>query len=218
MRNTLILTVTHRGLSDETYESIIKTDCRSVLKIKGQACIDRARSIGFDKALQAFRALDDARNSDPHGPVADPDNDVLLCVDDDMVFSPHDAQNLVDHCRKTKHPVSALAVNSHGELTHKPWPSLVRSEAIQTDRYATGLAFMAVPRRPFERIAETLPKCGDIRVWCLTGPNPTFPGQWIGEDYAFCQLWAGVHLLPSVQVGHVKSTVLYPKTMRLDYE
>jgi hypothetical protein len=186
MKQTLILVVTHRGLSDETYECILKTGCPSICKVKGQACIDRARSIAFDQAFDAFRMVDEL--------------DVLLCIDDDMIFTPEDAQRLVDQARAEGEPVAARAVNSNGELAARPWQG----------NWVTGLAFIAIPRTRFVELGKVLPRLGGIREWCHTGRHPDFPDQWIGEDYWLCAALGGVQLSP-IGVGHMKPAILRPK-------
>lgn len=185
MQRTLILVVTHRGLSDETYECILKTGCPSICKVKGQACIDRARSIAFDQAFDAFRM--------------EPSLDVLLCIDDDMIFEPSDAQRLVDMARSSGRPVAARAVNSHGELAARPHGAW----------YVTGLAFIAFPKQRFVELGQGLPRLGGIREWCHTGRHPEFPDQWIGEDYWLCAAFGGVALAP-FGVGHMKPAILRP--------
>jgi hypothetical protein len=198
MKQTLILVTTHRGLSDETYECILKTGCTSICKVKGQACIDRARSIAFDQAFEAFRM--------------EPSLDVLLCIDDDMVFEPRDAQRLVEIARQTQMPVAARAVNSHGELAARRYERerLIIGSGAYAEFWVTGLAFIAIPKMHFVELGKTLPKLGGIREWCHTGRHPGFPDQWIGEDYWFCAALGGVLLAP-FGVGHLKPAVLWPK-------
>jgi len=186
MKTTLMLVTTHRGISDDTWESIFRTECPNVLKVKGQACIDRARSIAFDQAYAQLKINGDL--------------DMVLCIDDDMVFKPNDACRVVDSARRDGIATSAVAVNSAGLVTHK----------VYGDRFVTGLAFIAIPRKLFIAVGASLQRCGPTRIWCRNGPHPEFPDQWIGEDYDLCVKLGGVLVHEGVSVGHVKEKILWP--------
>lgn len=204
MKNTLILVVTHRGVSPETRQCIEALQCPSKLEITGNANICKARSIAFDQALQATEGT----------PI-----DTLLCIDDDMVFSPADAQRLVDLSRAARWPVSAVAVTKEGVLAARPVPPwILKLErdlgAPERRLWFTGLAFMAVPRGTLACAARDLdesemPKLDGIRQWCMTGEHPGCPGQWMGEDFWFCSHFGGVELAP-IGVGHLKWMPLVP--------
>lgn len=199
MKNTLILATSHRGLSDETYECIMATECPNVLKVKGIACVDRARCIAFDRALAAL-ALPQAT-----------DIDMVLAVDDDMVFSAVDAQRLCDAARLARHPTSARYCTRSGATAGtklEPGKNGAPLTAIQ-ERWAFGLGFMAIPRVSLERVAPTLPRVAELRMWAQNGAHPLWPGKWISEDIWFCTHFGGVELAP-IDVGHLKTVVLYP--------
>lgn len=198
MRNTLILVVSHRGISPETRACLDALECPSRIVLDGNANICKARSIAFDQALAATEGT----------PI-----DTVLCVDDDMVFPPAAAQRLVDLSRAAAWPVSAIAVKQDGGLA--AWPAAAQDlKEPQRKLWFTGLAFMAVPRRALVEVAEELDqdaeKLEGIRQWCLTGEHPFFPGRWTGEDAWFCSHFGGVELAP-IAVGHLKWIALWPE-------
>lgn len=208
MKNTLILVTTHRGLSDPTAQSIMNLGTDQIAIVKGEACIDRARSMAFDQAFAAFDHL-------PHV-------DTLLAVDDDMVFDPGNALALVNESRTLGRPVSARYVGKGGTLCAHPNPHA-------PGYWFTGLGFMAIPVASMRAVAGVLPRLGGIRVWCRTGAIPEYPDRWAGEDMHFCRHFhgnlmvrlpdgsadyhRGVALSSSVAVGHLKDMVLRPKPM-----
>lgn len=195
MQKTLILVVTHRGVSPETRSCIEALQCPSKLEITGNANICKARSIAFDQALAATEGT----------PI-----DTLLCIDDDMVFSRENAQRVVDRSRVANWPVSAVAVTRDGVLAAVPVPPMPSQPR---KLWYTGLAFMAVPRQLLVTVGNVLEarkeRLDGIRPWCLTGEHPFFPGRWTGEDFWFCAHFGGVELAP-IGVGHLKWMPLVP--------
>jgi hypothetical protein len=198
MERTLILVVTHRGLSDDTAESIDRTRCPSVIKVKGLADIVKARCVAFDQALASIAHV--------------PEIDTVLCIDDDMVFSPEDAAGVVRLSRELGECVSALACSEKGVLNVRPFPgelSQHHPRHVPKQLWLTGLAFMAVPRRVLEALEPTLPKAGGTRLWTGTGLHPSLPDEWTREDFWFCLSVGGVVSAP-LAVGHLKPQVLKP--------
>lgn len=208
MEKTLILVVTHRGVSPETRTCIEALECPSKLELGGNANICKARSIAFDQALAATEGT----------PI-----DTVLCIDDDMVFKREDAQRLVDLSRAARWPTSAIALTKDGMIAGRPAAepppeqvTLIDPQGRPARRrqlWYTGLAFMAVPRAALVEVAagldEEAPRLDGIRPWCLTGEHPFFPEQWTGEDVWFCSHFGGVELAP-IGVGHLKWIPLWP--------
>lgn len=205
MQHTLILATSHRGLSDDTYECMLATGCQSILKVKGLAHIDRARCTAFDRALTAFEEGDKLGLR----------LDTLLCIDDDMLFSPTNAQRLVDLARSAGEPTSASYVMRSGKLCGRKLTNIEQARlkgaslVLSEPRWMTGLGFMAVPRSALERIAPKLPRLAELRLWCESGAHPAFPDGWLSEDFWFCLHFGGVRL-SSIEVGHLKTVALYP--------
>jgi len=199
MKNTIILVTSHRGLSDETYECVMATECPNILKVKGIACVDRARCIAFDRVMAAF-AMPEAR-----------DIDMVLAVDDDMVFTAGDAKRLVDIARGSGHPTTARYCTRSGATAGtplKPGEGGASLVAVR-ERWAFGLGFMAIPRASLEKVAPSLPRVAELRMWAQNGAHPLWPGKWISEDIWFCTHFGGVEMAP-IDVGHLKTVVLYP--------
>jgi hypothetical protein len=194
MKSVLVLVTTHRGLSDETYESILRLGTDAIMKSKGGACIDLARSRALDQAVEALKQYEQF--------------DTVLMVDDDMVFGLAEAQATVDESRQYCHPVSARYATQGGKLC---------AVNVGTPLYFTGLGFMAVPRKWLFAVAESLAVLGGIRRWCWTGEVlPEFPDTWCSEDFVFCSHFRdergsrGVRLGRAV-VGHQKLMALKPR-------
>lgn len=202
MKNTLILTTTHRGLSDETAECVVATECPNLMKVKGLPCIDHARSVAFDRALSALD-MPEAKGID-----------VVLCIDDDMYFVPSDASRIVEGARATGHPRSARYVTRSGKLAGGVLAdaTVVATTTIvpTAPRWSFGLGFMAVPVAALRRVGERLPRLDGVRQWCQSGAHPARPGAWTPEDTWFCLHFGGVDLDGHVEVGHLKTAVLYP--------
>ncbi len=147
------------------------------------------------------------------------DCDVLLSIDSDIWFRPGDAMSL---CRKAeswdimgglymvrslknKQPAPLIGIGQ--SITLAPG-----EEPIEVQFLATG--FMAVHRRVFEKLAETLPLCQQstpLPFWPFYMPfSIPWPGEghlYLSEDYAFCQRAreAGfkIWLDPSIRLGHI---------------
>lgn len=188
MDRTVVLVVTHRGLSEETRSSLQALKCPSQVILKGVADVSRARSQAFDQVLELTE---------------DTPIDTVLCIDDDMLFPPEAARGIIERSRMSGHPVSGCAVTEKGMLAARPLKPNDRS------RWLTGLACMAVPRARLVELAPTLPVLGETRAWCLSGPHPELPLMWTGEDVWFCLHFGGVELAP-IAFGHVKAMPIWP--------
>lgn len=193
MDRTCIVVVTHRGLCDETQDSIAALRCPSVVKVKGMANLAKARSIAFDQVMKATEGT----------PI-----DIILAIDDDMVFHAKDVMDVVDHARQTGELCTGVALNHEGHLTARPLTPLVVIPGNPL-RWLTGLACMAIPRHRMARIRPNLPVVGGITEWCQTGTHASHPGEWFPEDFWFCQHFGGAILLP-VAIGHIKPMPLWP--------
>lgn len=199
MQNTVILLVTHRGLRDETTESIERLKCPSVVKILGCPDQSKARSMGVEQALDG---------------IAGTAIDTILLIDDDMVFDAVSVEKLVSESRRTGEPCSGVAMTKDGKLCARPLRQLVITPGSPT-RWLTGLGCLAVPRALLQRLRNRLPSVAGITQWCRSGQHPDYPGEWFPNDFWFCHHFGGVLLLP-VPFGHVKSMPIWPdeRTLR----
>lgn len=194
LNETLGIMVSHRETCDETANALGRLGSMPFIKVKGDACIDRARSIAFDRAYEVATRL----------PLR-----AILCIDDDMVFNAHQALSLVNEALAEKYPVSGRYAKHNGDLAHKTVNG--------GKTWFGGLGFLAIPVEPFISLGDRLPTIGQYRAWCRTGELfPEFPGEWKGEDDWFCSHFQrdgqrGIKLSSDIIVGHVKPTVVYPR-------
>lgn len=192
MQRTLILVVTHRGIAHETGESIGRLNCPSIIKLAGLGNLPKARSMAFDSALEAIEGTA---------------IDTVLCIDDDIVFPPEAARELVSRSRVSGELTSAIYVNRDGAVAARPLRSLVVVPG--KTRWLAGMGCLAVPVAQLKRVADQLPRVGELREWCQTGAHRDFPGEWLGEDFWFCAHFGGAELAP-IPVGHLKTIPLWP--------
>lgn len=150
-------------------------------------------------------------------------DDVFLMVDDDITFSPQEAERLVAWCRAGldivcgAYPVgdaSHLAIRAfqgseimYGDPVGKP---------IEIEYAATG--FMAVHRRVLDALIPTLPLCHADKRWaywpmfhCMLAPMGKTLAE-LSEDWSFCKRArdAGfkVWVDPTIKLGHIKEIEL----------
>lgn len=145
--------------------------------------------------------------------------DVLLMVDDDIIFTPDDAQKLLEGCRRTRGIVVAaypvrdgghVAVRGkgdvHGEASFGPGLPLEELEYGST-------GFMAIHRDVVDAMIPTLTLCHEATWWSFW---PMFeplvePGAgqqlYLSEDWAFCararDLGHKTYLDPTIVLGHL---------------
>ena len=174
-------------------------------QVRGDALISRSRSLMASAFLRS-------------------DADVLLTIDSDIWFRPEDALGL---CQK------ALDYDMIGACyvtrSAQPQPAMLlppgeqvlfmaATSPVEVPFISTG--FMAVSRKPFEALRDTLPHCHqnwrgegdqDRSFWPFYMPYTIpWPGgdvnMYLSEDWAFCQRArdAGfkVWLDPSIRLGH----------------
>jgi len=167
----------------------------------GDALISRARSITASRFLKSGY-------------------DVMLSIDSDIWFPTEDALRICEAVGSGKYDIMGglYMVRS----LHRPQPAQLfgdrehlmfqpGEEPVPVRYLATG--FMAVSRKVFEKLAETLPLCHKGEYWefwpffmPFTWPDERFESIYLSEDYAFCQRArdAGfqVWLDPTIRLGH----------------
>jgi len=191
MQGVLITVPTHRGFPYPEVKNAIRQLCSAgaeLLVASDISDIAGGRSWLLSTALRA---------AEERG------RDVIVMIDDDIAFTPAQAEQLVQCVRDTGYPVSGVYPTKLGGLAGtrwKPW------------RYLVGLGFAAVSVKRLRQLADTLrpTKYGSdgIEIWpfCTSGPNYDV-GRWFAEDYAFCALLDGFYLAP-ISVGHIKAVPL----------
>lgn len=172
-----VIVVAHRDITVPTVECLFELVGRDwpIAIQYGDALIDRARSkaasIWYRKA----------------------ETDVMLMIDDDIVFRREDAERVVALAREKRSiACAAYPVGDGGHLASRAWPGErldfgPEREPREIRWPATG--FMAVHRDVIEALAKTLPECypGEPDAfWPMFTPF-AFEGNYLSEDYAFGQ-------------------------------
>lgn len=134
--------------------------------------------------------------------------DMVLMLDDDMVFKEEDVIDVLKHAFESGRPTSACYVLASGALAARRLHG----------KWNTGLGFLAIPsqillalgdvsekfRCPIEGVAKSL----DIIEFAESRIANTAEGrEWQGEDFVLCERLGGVNLVP-VSVGHLKQQIL----------
>jgi len=167
----------------------------------GDALISRARSITASRFLKSGY-------------------DVMLSIDSDIWFPTEDAFRICEMVGSGKYDIMGALYMVRS--LHRPQPAQLfgdkkqlmfqpGEEPVPVRYLATG--FMAVSRKVFEKLAETLPLCHKGEYWefwpffmPFTWPDERFENIYLSEDYAFCQRArdAGfeVWLDPTIRLGH----------------
>jgi hypothetical protein len=149
----------------------------------------------------ALSAAVNARSSRRGG-----DFDMVLMVDDDMVFSWEQASQLVNHARLRNVAASAMYGTTMGTLA----ATRLKSGPGEDQRWATGLGLLAVPMRLLLDLAERSEQFdfNGTKNWGFTW-SLAHGGNYWSEDFTLCRRLGGVHLLP-IAIGHLKTIPIYP--------
>jgi SAM-dependent methyltransferase len=165
---------------------------------RGDALISRVRSIAVSNWLRSD------------------DGDVFLMVDDDIVFTPEDAEKVIGLARE-KRGIAGAAYPVRGG-THLACRGASDNilfgpdvQPVEIEYAATG--FMAVHRQVCEAIAATMPLCHPAEEWCfwpMFQPMVVENGdqhEYLSEDWAFNRrardLGYRVWLDPRVMLTHL---------------
>lgn len=147
--------------------------------------------------------------------------DVFLSIDDDIVYDPLDVVKICDAVHKEKLDIvgGAYVAKQEGgsHIMAKTFPGQTitfgaeQTKPVEVRMVSTG--FMAVSRRVFEKMSETMPLChagkSDLEFYPFFQPMPKqIDGKWLylSEDWAFCErardLGFKVWLDPSIWLAH----------------
>lgn len=160
----------------------------------GSADVSLARNIALSGACKALR-------SSAQGP-----RDVVLMVDDDMLFTVTDAEDLAEHARRTNVAASAMYATTLGTLA----ATRLQTPEGEPQRWAAGLGLLAIPGPLLLELQDR-----SEAFEFMNEPHHGFTwshaanGNYWSEDYTLCRRLGGVHLLP-IAVGHIKLVPLYP--------
>jgi len=193
MQGVLLVYSSNRNLPPEFVDSLQASIFAGagVSKWEGASDVTLARNISLSKACEVL--------------LQHPRFEVVLMVDDDMVWKVEQAKQLTEHCRNTKRPCSGCYVMKDGRMAAhhdgKMWQ--------------VGLGFVAIPRQLLLDLYVTSRRFtganGDpVREFTRSGVEGEWKGEWKGEDFWLTRRMGGVDLLP-IGVGHIKPLVLYPQ-------
>ena len=145
------------------------------------------------------------------------DNDIFFFIADDVAFKPEDALRIIEvpgdivvGVYRTKEKRENYPVDIVRDL--KGFPVTREDGCIAARRVQTG--FMRVHRRVFENIILKYPGLSyygikdnekiDVRHDFF--PQGVHKHVWLGEDYAFCELWRGIEgqiwIVPDIDLTH----------------
>lgn len=189
MKSTLVLCTHNRPIESLTWQALRVLEAagaRLIDHLQAPSDVTLARCLGLSSVCRALR--------DYPGRF-----DVVLMVDDDMVFTLQQALSVVEHARRHSVPTSACYATQDGKLAAMPCPAV-------ENRWLVGLGFLAVPS------ADLLALETKSERWEF-GTGFTSSGAHLGrywsEDYTLCSRLGGVVLLP-LGVGHIKQVTIYP--------
>lgn len=146
----------------------------------------------------------------------DAERDVLLLLDDDIVFTPTTSQALVDYARETGRPVSAVYGNAKGKLClcGMNWDPKAKRKMV-------GLGCCAIPLLRLTEYANTLPDVEGpdetiLKPLCQSSYVVDWEGKlkWCSEDFWLSRELGGFDLLP-LAVKHLKTVPLFPDEITL---
>ena len=137
-------------------------------------------------------------------------HNMVLMLDDDMVFTDDDVIEVVKHAYESGRPTSACYVMANGSLVARR----------KNGKWMTGLGFLAVPAKVLLNLAESsetfrcpIDEHKSLDIIKFTECR-IVKREWQGEDYVFCERLGGVDVVP-VGVGHIKQQILKPSTPHL---
>ncbi len=206
MKRTIVLISHNRPIQEGTRQCLGQLTHAGAAYLAQSGCADvaLARSVALTAACHTLRQLNEHHLSSIT-------RDTVLMVDDDMVFTLDQVQQLVTHARETGVAASAMYATTLGTLAAT---RLKRAEhdAGAEQRWCTGLGLIAIPARlllELERDSEPFIFTNDRRTHTAFTWSKAEGGEWWSEDYTFCRRLGGVHLLP-IGVGHLKTIPIYP--------
>ena|SRR3990167_8343224 len=199
----VMLTVcTHRTIDIDVMQSIMNLAKESRHSftwgpVRGDALIERARNRAASYFLLECK------------------EDVLLFIDDDVVFEPKDAIKLIDNVMNGADICSGVYIQKG--VLGKTWVQFDGQEIefsktsamVEVEAVPTG--FLAIKRKVLEKLSGTLPLCHPKTLKFYPFFTPLYTKKsdtWVhlGEDYAFCyrarESGFKVFLDPSLLLGH----------------
>lgn len=141
--------------------------------------------------------------------------DVILMIDDDMVFNTDQVQFIIERVRETKKAASGCYVLGNGYMA---------AQQMKSGLWQTGLGFLAIHRQALFKLANEVPvfaankeaKFPTIQFTTTGFTTDAMGTQYFEpEDFCLTRRLGGVELLP-IPIGHVKKRVLLPDVTQLE--
>ena len=192
--NVFVAVCCHRGVDPDVVDQlIVLAKCVNpffAIKMKGgDALISRSRNVAATRFLEAL------------------DYDVLLFIDDDVIFNPKDAVQVARLCNEQNLGIVGGAyVKKSEERTHYAIKTCANYEYIfgkggnceEVEYVSTG--FMAIQKRVLQQMTKEIPEgqnfsyCTNAQLNYFTFFDPfskLVDGKWLplSEDWAFCERW-----------------------------
>ena len=197
MNRVLVVRSSNRPIPLECAASVhaLEAAGAGVVDQTGSAEVSLARNLALSRALDVLRK-----------PEARP-FDLVLMVDDDMVFAMRAAELVVAHARATGLPASACYALANGSIPFERLPG---------GRFMGGLGFVAVPVAVLASLAtrsSVVTTDSGEAFWEFTSSaseaREDGTRRWLPEDYRLTRELGGVDLLP-IAIGHLKAKVVMP--------
>src|SRR3990167_5387262 len=201
--DVLLSVCTHRNIDIDSVTSVMGlfgTGRHSFTwcPVRGDALIDRARS-----RIASYFLLERKE-------------DVLVFLDDDVLFQPQDVVRLVDNVVNGCGVVAGMYVQKGTGAKNAVFMSgqevMFSKDAVPVEVQCVNTGFMAIARNVLEKMVRdnAVPFCDDLKFYPFFNPFPkqTENGKWIylSEDWAFCTRARAsgfkVWLDPSIFLGH----------------
>lgn len=204
MKKTLVVMSSNGEVEFQTRRALLDAirDGAQMVEQNGSSDVAIARNIALTQATHAL--------------LQDDSIDVVLMVDDDMVWTPDDAQAVVTLARSSGVAASGVCVAYNPFKDQKrPVAQLIQGSHLLAP-WASGLAFLAIPRALLLSVADSSKgvTAGEISFLEFV-QSRSRDGKWWPEDYCLCARLGGVQFAP-VRIGHIKKVALYPEPEMVD--
>jgi len=198
VNNVILAVATNRPIHSTTRAALMNLQRAGAIlnTVEGSSDVALARNVTLSGVLDTFKA--------------DESRDVVLLVDDDMVFSLRQAQTVCAHAVERQVATSAVYPTAVGDLAASTEFSPIPG------RWVAGLGFFAIPRALLFKLADESTRFLWRKRELFEFTNSTVHnGLWIGEDYWLSIRLGGVDVLP-IAVGHLKTIPLFADESTLE--
>lgn len=209
MRNLIVLLSSNREIHPATTDSVRKLRelGASYIAQLGSPDVALARNLALSAAAAAFQKHDAL--------------ELVLMIDDDMLFEVAQAQEIAARVLETRHAASGVYATMGKTTACTRDPALISElfgNVAARGEWLAGLGFLCIHRRRVLELAESSePFLWQGKpCWEFTKTH-VLPGskRWWSEDYWLSVRLGGVEVLP-MGIGHLKTIPIYPDDATLD--